>query len=278
MTRTGFAGHSAAAVVAATLAINVAAMTGPSVRSMSLPLPGRPPWRRGRNLPPSRPQPNGFPAWRTCPGGMVAPQLTLARTTGGLAMPRKLIAFSAVFAAGVIAGAAAIATAAPELVLRGGRFKPLKYEELNPAQKALADRDLAAPSRSGGGPLNIYFRSPEFAELARPLSNYLRFKSPFPEKLKELAIMLTARAWGGTYVWYSHRPFAIKAGLTEALILSLARGERPAGMAADEAIVYDFVTELLSTRAVGDPTYAKFVATFDERAVVDLVALVGYYH
>src|SRR5881394_1437654 len=133
-------------------------------------------------------------------------------------------------AIGALMGAAAISVAAPELHLRGDRFRPLSYDELSPAQRALADRDLAAPSRSGGGPLNIYFRSPEFAELARPLSNYLRFKSPLPEKLKELAIMMTGRFWGGTYVWYSHRAFAIKAGLSEALVVSLAAGARPATM------------------------------------------------
>ncbi len=165
-------------------------------------------------------------------------------------------------AIGALIGAAAISIAAPELKLRGDRFRPLAYDELNPAQRALADRDLAAPSRSGGGPLNIYLRSPEFAELARPLSTYLRFKAPLPEKLKELAIMLTGRFWGGTYVWYSHRPFAIKAGLSEALVASLAAGERPANMAADEAAVYDFVTELLATRKVSDATYKKFVERY----------------
>jgi len=175
-------------------------------------------------------------------------------------------------------GAAAVSIAQPQLNLRGDRFRPLKYEELNAAQKVLADRELASPSRSGGGPLNINLRNPEYAELARPLSNYLRFKAPFPEKLKELTIMITGRFWGGTYVWWSHRPFAIKAGLSEALVTSLAKGERPGNMAADEAVVYDFVTELLATRKVGDATYKAFVDRFSERDVVDVIALMGAYH
>src|SRR5438128_8946631 len=162
-------------------------------------------------------------------------------------------------ALGALIGAAAISVAAPELNLRGDRFRPLTYDELNPAQKALADRELASPSRSGGGPLNIFLRSPEYAEVARPLSAYLRFQAPFPEKLKELAIMLTGRFWGGTYVWWSHRPFAIKAGLSENLIQALVAGERPAAMAVDEATVYDFCTELLATRKVSDATYKTFV-------------------
>ena len=190
-------------------------------------------------------------------------------------MRGKLIIAAAL---GALVGAAAISVAAPELNLRGDRFRPLKYEELNPAQKAMADRELASPSRSGGGPLNIMLRNPEYAELARPISNYLRNKAPFPEKLKELAIMMTGRFWGGTYVWYSHRAFAIKAGLNEALVVSLAAGARPANMDLDEAVVFDFVSELLATRQVSDPTYKRFVGRFDERAVVDLVALVGHYH
>jgi 4-carboxymuconolactone decarboxylase len=181
-------------------------------------------------------------------------------------------------ALGALMGAAAISVAAPELNLRGDRFRPLSYDELTPAQKVLADRELAAPSRSGGGPLNIYLRSPDYAEVARPLSTYLRFKAPFPEKLKELTIMLTARFWGGTYVWYSHRPFALKEGLSEAFITAMAAGQRPAGMAADETIVHDFVTELLATKTVSDAHYKAFVDRFGERAVVDLVGLMGAYH
>jgi 4-carboxymuconolactone decarboxylase len=182
-------------------------------------------------------------------------------------------------ALGALIGAAAISVAQPQLNLRGDRFRPLKYEELNAAQKALADRDLAAPNRSGeGGPLNIYLRSPDYAQLARPMSQYLRFQAPFPEDLKELAIMLTARFWGGTYVWYSHRAFAIKAGLSEETVVAMAKGERPTKMTADQTIVYNFCTELLATKTVSDATYKAFVERFNERAVVDLVALMGAYH
>ena len=90
--------------------------------------------------------------------------------------------------------------------------------------------------------------------------------------------MLTARFWGGTYVWYSHRPFAIKAGLSEALVEAMAMGARPANMEPDEAIVYEFATELLAKREVSDTNYKAFVDRFGERAVVDLVALMGHYH
>src|SRR5712692_8029840 len=160
---------------------------------------------------------------------------------------------------GAVAGAAVMATAAPEFNTRGNRFKALTYDELAPAQRAFADREIAQGRKPETGPFNIYLRSPEMAELSRPLSDYLRFKSPAPRKFKEIAIMLTARYWGGQYVWYSHRQQALDAGLAPAFITAMSKGERPANMAADEAVVYDFVTQLLQTRQVSDANFKAMV-------------------
>jgi 4-carboxymuconolactone decarboxylase len=189
-------------------------------------------------------------------------------------MPRKLITIAAVAA---LIGAVAIAAAAPDFHLRGGRLRPLDYAELDPAQKALADRELAAGRKSLDGPLNIYLRSPEMAELARPLTNYLRNKGVLPAELKEIATLLTARFWGGQYVWYSHRQYAIEAGVSPAIIEAMAAGERPA-MAPDEAAVFDFCEELLATRQVSDAKFKAVADRFGERGVVELVGLMGHYH
>ena len=148
-----------------------------------------------------------------------------------------------------------VATAAPEFNTRGNRFKPLAYADLDPEQKAFADKEIAAGRNPSTGPFNIYLRSPQYAELSRPLADYLRFKAPMPRKLKEIATMLTARYWGGQYVWYSHRQQALDAGLSPAFIAAMAAGERPANMTADEATVYDFTTQLLSTRQVSDANF-----------------------
>ena len=178
---------------------------------------------------------------------------------------------------GAVAGAAVIATAAPEFNTRGNRFRPLGYTELTPGQRVYADREIAAGRKPETGPFNIYLRSPEMADLSRPLSDYLRFKAPTPRKLKEIAIMLTARYWGGQYVWYSHRQQALDAGLSPAFIAALAAGERPASMSADEATTYDFVTQLLTTRQTSDTNFQAMAALVGERGIVELVALMGQY-
>ena len=178
---------------------------------------------------------------------------------------------------GAVVGAAVVATAAPEFNTRGNRFKALTYAELTPDQRTFADRELAAGRKPETGPFNIYLRSPEMSELSRPLSDYLRFKAPTPRKLKEIAVMLTARYWGGQYVWYSHRQQALDAGLSPAFIAAMAAGERPANMAADEATMYDFTTQLLTTRQVSDANFKAMTALVGERGIIELVALMGQY-
>jgi 4-carboxymuconolactone decarboxylase len=180
-------------------------------------------------------------------------------------------------AVGAVIGAAVVATAAPEFNTRGNRFKPLTYAELTTEQRAFADKELAKGRKPETGPFNIYLRSPETAELAQPYSDYLRFKAPTPRKYKEIAIMLTSRYWGGQYVWYSHRQQALDAGLTPAFISAMAAGERPAKMSTDEATVYDFCSQLLTTRQVSDNNFKAMTDVVGERGIVDLVALMGQY-
>ena len=180
-------------------------------------------------------------------------------------------------AVGALIGAAVVATAAPEFNTRGNRFKPLTYAELTPEQRAFADKEIAGGRKPETGPFNIYLRSPEADQLGRPYNDYLRFKAPTPRKFKEIAIMLTARYWGGQYVWYSHRQQALDAGLSPAFISAMAAGERPASMSADEATMYDFTTQLLTTRQVSDANFKAMVDHFGERGIVETVALMGHY-
>src|SRR5436190_23227527 len=180
----------------------------------------------------------------------------------------KLLSAGAV---GAVIGVAVVATAAPEFNTRGNRFKPLTYAELTSEQRASADKEIARGRKPETGPFNINLRSPEMAELSQPYSDYLRFKSPTPRKYKEIAIMLTSRYWGGQYVWYSHRQQALDAGLSPAFITAMSKGERPANMSADEAVVYDFTTQLLQTRQVSDGNFKAMVEKFGERGVVETI-------
>jgi 4-carboxymuconolactone decarboxylase len=48
-------------------------------------------------------------------------------------------------------------------------------------------------------------------------------------------------------------------------------------MAADEATVYDLLTELRRDKRLGDATFARARALLGEQGVIDLISLAGYY-
>jgi 4-carboxymuconolactone decarboxylase len=57
----------------------------------------------------------------------------------------------------------------------------------------------------------------------------------------------------------------------------LAQGKRPETMQPDEAIVYDFCTELHRTHFVSDATFRKAKDMLGEQPLVDLMAVSGAY-
>jgi 4-carboxymuconolactone decarboxylase len=157
------------------------------------------------------------------------------------------------------------------------RMKQLTPEEMTPDQRRVADEIVAGPRAGMRGPFNALLRSPELAERAQKLGEYVRFKSSLPGRLNELAILVTAREWGAQYEWYAHRQLAEKAGLDPAIAAAIAEGRRPERMADDEKVVYEFCRELLSRREVSDQAYQAVIGLFGERGVVDLIAASGYY-
>ncbi|HET6144528.1 MAG TPA: carboxymuconolactone decarboxylase family protein [Candidatus Acidoferrales bacterium] len=166
----------------------------------------------------------------------------------------------------------------PDLHLRGDRFKPLSYSELNPEQKTLIEHLLGGERGTTTGPFNVLLRSPEMGDLAQHLGTYIRFHTTVPIKLNEFAILITARALNVQYEWAAHRKAALKEGLSPAIIQAVALGKRPASMQPDETIVYNFASELVRTHQVTDPVFHAAVDKFGEKMVVDLMATIGYYH
>ena len=164
-----------------------------------------------------------------------------------------------------------------DLHLRGGRFQPLTYDTMTPEQKKLVDSILAGPRTSLDGPFNSLLRSPEMGDLAQKFGAQVRFHSSIPPRLNEFAILITARQWSAQYEWLAHRKLAIAAGLSPAIADAVAAGKRPASMQPDEEVVYNFCTDVLTTKHATDTTFQAAKEKFGERGVVDLLGVMGYY-
>jgi 4-carboxymuconolactone decarboxylase len=157
------------------------------------------------------------------------------------------------------------------------RMPPLPAELLDEAQGKAAAALIAGPRKAVKGPFIPLLRSPVLLDRLQRVGEYIRYDSSLPPRLSEFAMLVVARAWTQQFEWFTHVPLAMKAGTSEETIAALHDGRRPTGMHADEALVYDFVTELLAHHGVCDATYAAGVSRLGERGVIDLVGLVGYF-
>jgi 4-carboxymuconolactone decarboxylase len=115
------------------------------------------------------------------------------------------------------------------------------------------------------------------ADRLQKVGEYVRFDTSLDKRLNEMAILMTAQHWGSQYEWYAHAPLAAKAGLDPQVIAALGAGRKPEGMKEDEAIVWEFTTQLRRDHGVDDATYARAIEKFGENGVIDLVAVNGYY-
>src|SRR3982750_3030268 len=157
------------------------------------------------------------------------------------------------------------------------RFPQLTLEQLGDAQKSLGEQVMKVSSVGLAGPYNPMMRSPVLGQRLFDLFHYLRWETSVPVKPNEFAILIIGRQWRSQVEWYAHAPLAAKAGLSPEIIAELKASKRPSGMAEDEALVYDFVTELTTTQKVSDETFARAKKVFNDQQIVDLTAVAGNY-
>jgi 4-carboxymuconolactone decarboxylase len=172
-----------------------------------------------------------------------------------------------------IAGIAALGAAAHA----EDRLPTIAPADYSVEQKQAAVEFEAARKTPVFGPFEPMMHSPQLMSDARAMGDYLRFKSSIGNTLSELTILMTAREWTQDFEWSYHYPIAIKAGLRQELVDSIALGKRPAAMSPDEEIVYNFTNELLKKKQVSDATFMRAKARFGAKGVVDMTGIAGYY-
>ena len=126
-------------------------------------------------------------------------------------------------------------------------------------------------------PFKVYFRSPEFGLEAIRMSDYLRWGTGMEPRLVELTILISARNWGSDYIWHAHYPPAVKGGLDPTVPADMAAGRKPTKLKADEAIIYNLLSEIYRDHKVSDPTYNSALTKYGEKGITDIIGLASYY-
>ncbi|WP_042883254.1 hypothetical protein [Cupriavidus necator] len=157
------------------------------------------------------------------------------------------------------------------------RFPELAPDEMTPRQREVAA--AIGERRVGGlsGPYMPLIYSPEVADRAQLLGDYLRFNLRVPERLRVLAVLVAAgRHRGSDAASFLHLDTVQESGLAASTISALCNGHRPDGMTSDEEMVYEYCMELTRSGRVKGVTYDKLAARLGAEICLELVAVCGY--
>jgi 4-carboxymuconolactone decarboxylase len=157
------------------------------------------------------------------------------------------------------------------------RLPKLTRDEMTPAQREAYDATVAGKRGRISPPVEAWLHSPELANRAQRLGEFVRFDLSLPQPLAEMAILITARHFGASYEWYAHKKLALQAGLDPAIIDAIRDGVTPDLPDAGARAIHAFATTLHRTRTVPKTLYDDMVAAYGTKGVVELVGLLGYY-
>ena len=145
------------------------------------------------------------------------------------------------------------------------------------AQREVAAEITAGPRGEVRGPFIALIHNPELARRLQRLGEHLRWQGKLPPKLKELAVLVTARRWACQHEWVMHSKLAVEGGLSPQVVEAIKTDKEPHGMSDDEKAVYTFCREVHATGRAGDAAFAAIEKRFGLDGALELIALNGYY-
>ena len=173
----------------------------------------------------------------------------------------------------------------------GGRLDLLSPSELSAEQKRtydLIDTDFVSWAEKSGfqsktsdgrliGPFNTVLYSPAIGAAFLALQTAEQKNTTLDERVRQVVILTVGAVWGCGYERYAHAAVARRAGLSEATIAALEKGE-PAGELSDkERLAQTFTREITANHRVEDGLYTEAQAAFGAQGLVDMLFLAGCY-
>jgi 4-carboxymuconolactone decarboxylase len=161
----------------------------------------------------------------------------------------------------------------------GFRLPLPKREDLDEAGKAHYDRATVPGASIAGlqGPTGVGLYSPKASAHARALNRYLRFEAGFAPRIREIAILTTAREMDSQFEWSAHEPEALKEGVEPRVIDLIKHRLSIAGLDETDATVIELGRQIFRDHKVTPETFAKVKTLFGPNKLVELVMLMGNY-
>src|SRR5216683_4063871 len=161
----------------------------------------------------------------------------------------------------------------------GFRLPLPKRDDLDEAGKKAYDRGSAPGGTIAGlqGPAGVQLFTPKIAEHMTAINRYLRFQAGFTPRVREIAILTTAREMNSQFEWVAHEPEALKEGVEQSVIDVIKYRSSTAGLDATDATVIELGRQIWRDHKVTPQTFAAAKALFGPHKLVELVMLMGIY-
>ena len=162
----------------------------------------------------------------------------------------------------------------------GFRLPLPKRDDLDDLGKKMYDMYAGPDSHSIAGlrgPAGIRLYSPLEAEHESQHNHYLRFDAGFNGRIRELAILVSAREVDSQFEWAAHEPAARQEGLDPKIIEIVKYRRSTSGLPETETVVIQLGRQMFGQKKVAPDTFARALRLFGPRGLVNLVSLMGDY-
>ena len=143
------------------------------------------------------------------------------------------------------------------------RLPPVDPKAFTPEQRQAAEEmNHFLNLKQMSGPFQFWVSDPRVLRGYLPLlkaENDSRHLSP---RLTRLLAITIAQQWGAQYEWFIQARLAKRDGVAPEIIEAIRVGKRPDFKKADEALVYDALTELDRSKALSDATFKQLHDAF----------------
>jgi 4-carboxymuconolactone decarboxylase len=170
------------------------------------------------------------------------------------------------------------------------RLTPLTPDQLDQGARALYDAVLASPRGQGpgkkiivrddgslAGPFDAWLRSPELGIHLERLGMAFRTDSAMSGAVREVTVLVVAKAWNADFEWWVHGLMARGQGVSDEAIDAIGHGRTPEFEDEQCAAAHDVAVELVYDRRLTTETLERARKTLGEQALVEVVTLVGFY-
>jgi 4-carboxymuconolactone decarboxylase len=161
------------------------------------------------------------------------------------------------------------------------RLKPISFDELTPEQQAQYERiKRARPPRADGqfgGPFDPWIRSPEVAQRAMSLGNYIWERTCVGRRIVELAIIVTGRHWRSNVEWVAHSRMAREQGVSDAVIQAVFEQRMPKDAPEDETLTIEVCRALHETQELPKALYDRAIVMWGAQGLMDIIQTIGFY-